>query len=360
MSLNWLNVELRGFSVRITAKTVFLFFLIIFMGSGIYSKCLSRDESYKRFVEQTSLAQSYEENEKSIRSLKKHLKCYPEKEVFYKLAVIYEYSQKHYLAEIAYQKAGKDDDQKRMANIIINKKGAEKEKFIAVAESKAAKHLELYKNKKTAATVFHIAGPIVFATGLSLFIHDKAGGENSLTAQYVLMFGGMSLISSGIFLNAFAKNSLRTSQAYGGFSQSFRGDGGTTPDEFFVNSGIDAKTRKALSVSYRKNGVGLMLMSIPMFAIAIYGFFDSYNYHNEKTDEDCSHGLCDIEMLGHILQMFSLAPAILSLTGGIILLAKASKYEKLSTEPSLLTLNSIAPVIDPISKTYGLSMGFSF
>jgi len=29
-----------------------------------------------------------------------------------------------------------------------------------------------------------------------------------------------------------------------------------------------------------------------------------------------------------------------------------------STEPSILTLSSIAPIIDPVSKTYGLSMGF--
>ncbi|HNZ53448.1 MAG TPA: hypothetical protein PLW37_07345 [bacterium] len=42
------------------------------------------------------------------------------------------------------------------------------------------------------------------------------------------------------------------------------------------------------------------------------------------------------------------------------MLAKASKYEQLNTEPSILTLNSITPIIDPVSKTYGLSMGFSF
>jgi hypothetical protein len=42
------------------------------------------------------------------------------------------------------------------------------------------------------------------------------------------------------------------------------------------------------------------------------------------------------------------------------MLAKASKYEKLNTEPSILTLNSIAPIIDPVSKTYGLALGFSF
>ncbi|HRQ71270.1 MAG TPA: hypothetical protein PLW78_13320 [bacterium] len=42
------------------------------------------------------------------------------------------------------------------------------------------------------------------------------------------------------------------------------------------------------------------------------------------------------------------------------MLAKASNYEKLNTEPTLLTLNSIAPIIDPVSKTYGLALGFSF
>jgi hypothetical protein len=64
--------------------------------------------------------------------------------------------------------------------------------------------------------------------------------------------------------------------------------------------------------------------------------------------------------MGHAFQVLSLGPGLVAFVSGSIMLAKASKYEKLSTEPSVLTLNSVAPIIDPVSKTYGLSLGFSF
>jgi tetratricopeptide (TPR) repeat protein len=333
------------------------------MGSVIYSKCLPKDESYKRFVEKTSLAQSYEENEKSIRLLKKHLECHPEKEVFYKLAVIYEYSQKHYLAEIAYQKARKDDDQKRMANIIINKKGAEKEKFIAIAEYKAAKHLELYKNKKTAATVFHIAGPIAFATGLSLFIHDKAGGKNSLTAQYTLMFGGLSMIAGGTILNAHAEKDFLLSEAYISISEDAGVDYGLTPDEYFASSGGKAQLHKNYSGKYMNRGFALIFISIPMIAFAVYGFIDSDKHLDDKYPDELGIGEMGLffeKLLKYYAQSLTLAPAVFSIVIGARMMARGSKWEKLNTEPTLFTLNSIAPIIDPVSKTYGLSMGFSF
>jgi len=324
-------------------------------------ECYPLEESYKRFVfEARYLITRGRENYAASR-YKKHLLCWDDKEIYIELGELYESQEKYFLAGIAYKKGNAKE---RLTQVIEKQaqftNANENSDFMILSLQTSAKFLKKHEKQIFFRNAFFVVGPIALATGLGLFIHDKASGENSLTAQYTLMLGGMSLISGGFFLNAFSKNSLRISQAYGGFSQSFRGDGGTIPDEFFINSGIDAKTKKALAGSYRKNGVGLMLMSIPMFALAIYGFFDSYNYHKEKTDEDCSHGLCNFEMLGHILQIFSLAPAILSLTGGIILIAKASKHEKLSTEPSLLTLNSIAPMIDPVSRTYGLNLGFSF
>ena len=109
-----------------------------------------------------------------------------------------------------------------------------------------------------------------------------------------------------------------------------------------------------------------MALSIPMFAIAIYGFFDSYNYilkknDDERDDESWDPDFVELDILvGHLYQILSFAPAFVTLITGSIMIYKASKYEKLSTEPSLFTLNSITPVINPVSRTYGLSLGFSF
>jgi hypothetical protein len=42
------------------------------------------------------------------------------------------------------------------------------------------------------------------------------------------------------------------------------------------------------------------------------------------------------------------------------MIAKANSWSKLKTGDTLFTLNNISPIINPITKTYGISMGFSF
>jgi len=75
--------------VRIMIKTVFAFMFVLFISPQIYSKCLPRDESYKKYVVKSSFARSYEENEKAVKLLKKHLECWKDEEVLLKLAKIY-------------------------------------------------------------------------------------------------------------------------------------------------------------------------------------------------------------------------------------------------------------------------------
>jgi hypothetical protein len=62
-----------------------------------------------------------------------------------------------------------------------------------------------------------------------------------------------------------------------------------------------------------------------------------------------------------IPSVMTLAPAIAILTVGITHIRKAQLWEREGHSiKSLLTLDSVAPIIDPVSKTYGLSAGFSF
>jgi hypothetical protein len=333
--------------------------------SFVYPECFPEDVSYIKFVESRSLSESRHENELSIESLKNHLKCHPDKEVYYKLAVIYEYIGKHYLAGITYKKAGNNNDYERMQQIIVSKKGVEKEKFKASADLEAAKYHKLYKTKKTAAMVFHITGPIAFATGLSLFIHDKAGGKNSLTAQYTLMLGGLSMIAGGTVFNAHADEQLLLSRAYSSMSDDAGVDYGMTPDEYFSSSGEKAKLYKNYSGKYMNRGLPLIFISLPMIGFGIFSFFDTLNFLHEKHYEEDSNDSNSFErsfekFFSCLIQIAVFVPAISSIVIGAKITARGSKWEKLNTEPSFLTLNSIAPIIDPVSKTYGLSMGFSF
>ena len=56
----------------------------------------------------------------------------------------------------------------------------------------------------------------------------------------------------------------------------------------------------------------------------------------------------------------AIVSGVIILSGGITLLSISSKWSRLNPKAEIFTLNSIAPMIDPVSKTYGLSMGFSF
>ena len=352
--------------MRIMVKTAFALMLLFFMNSNIYSECLSEFESYKKYVENITVSNSLETNEKSIESLKMHLKCHHDKDVLETLASIYEYLGKYYLAELAYKKAGATDkfiqaDKNRIEN--LNSSGINKFQELSADESKKLSQLHL--EFKALSIISFVIGSAAFSTGAALFIHDKAGGTNSLAAQYSTMLGGLSFIAGGIVSDFNSKRNLAVSDAISKGAKTYEGDNGTTPEEYYIYSGNKAITQKNLSKMYRNCGITLMALSIPMSAIAIYGFFDSYGYYYNKhirNDESSDPFHFDEATIffGHFYQTLSLAPAILSLAGGIIMLVKSSKHKKLNTEPSILTLNSIAPIIDPVSKTYGLSLGFSF
>ena len=313
------------------------------------------------------ISDSQETNKLSIESLKNHLKCHPDKDVFYNLATIYEYMGKYYLAELAYKKAGATDKiTQAEKNRIDSLNGQGTNKFQELSVTESEKFSQLHLEYKAFSIISFVIGSAAFSTGAALFIHDKAGGANSLAAQYSLMLGGLSFIAGGIASSFESKRNLAISNAISKGAKTYEGDNGTTPEEYYIYSGNKNETQKNLSKMYRNHGITLTVLSVPMFAIAIYGFFDSYNYilrknNKEKDDESWDPDFVELDILvGHLYQMFSLLPALTSLTGGIILLVKASKYEKLSTDPNLFTLDSITPIINPVSKTYGLALGFSF
>ena len=349
-------------------KTVFVLILVLFLSPQIYSECLPKEESYKKYVERTSLAQSINENETSIELLRKHLECHPDKEVYYKLAVIYEYIGKHYLAGIAYKNAGRDDEYKRMETIRLQIIASKKMQFQTFADLRAEKYLKRYKRRKGVDTALFIGGAVSVSTGLALFIHDKSGGENPPGAQYGLMFGGISLMGLGLLMYPWTEKTLEVSKWYENSSERINIKEDTQLYERLIHIEADNTAKKYSSKKFRNAGIGLLMMSIPLTALAVYGFYDSYNIYltkeKSKQPEEQSTSGVPFENIGlvltHFLQLSSFTPAILSITGGSILLYKSLKYKQLNTEPSILTLSNIAPIIDPVSKTYGIALGFSF
>jgi len=350
----------------INTKYSVLLLLVIFLTSSISARCMPEEKSYKHYVEKSTFSSTKKENLKTIAKLKKHLKCYPDKKVFFKLAVIYEFQKKYYLAGLAYKKAGKNDEYNRIQQIIIQKKNTGGEFFLKLAKDKSEKLYKQYKTKKAFSTAFLIIGPIAFATGLSLFIHDEAGGTNSITAQYVLMLGGLTMISGGAMLNAHAEKDRLFSNAYRSLHENNFSEPGLTPTEFLASSGNKNLILKHISSKHFACGLAMAAIAWPIIGFGIYSYFDTANYRIEKDDgEDPSSSLMNIEPIINFLLYFFVqsavfVPAISSLIIGARMMARSSKWENFTNEPTLLTLKSISPMINPITKTYGISMGFSF
>ncbi len=350
--------------MQIVLKIFFSVLLILVFTSEAHSECLSQEESYTKYVLNAVLSKSVAENDKSINLLKKHLLCYHEKEVYYKLAVIYEYSGKYYLAGIAYKKSGKVDELKRLEQLSAQYGKDGENMFKSLSAQKAADYSKSFKAKKAWATAFNIIGPVAFATGLSLFIHDKAGGENSLSAQYVLMLGGLTMVGGGTILNAHAEKNRLLSKAYNSLGDQYPGFYGTDPDKYFVHSGISGRLHKNYSDKYFVKGLALIFIALPIIGFGIYSYFDTIKYINENDDSEYPE-LFDLRPIGRALfyvfvQSAVFVPAVCFIFFGSKMMADSSKWTKMNTEPDILTLTSITPIINPVSKTYGLALGFSF
>ena len=243
---------------------------------------------------------------------------------------------------------------------------ADWEKIKSEANQKKIELLQKTKTYRKTSIPLLIIGPLLTGAGFGLFLHDKAfNGENSPSAQYSLMFTGLSLIGTGMVFNYYSDYCQNRYQAYDTVTQKeFDPELRINSKNFFIQ--VENQTKKLNVKTLRVHGAAMILLSLPIFALASFSIYEM----NQYMDETCI--LCNnftksgftISLISHFAvyahQALLFMPGIASLTGGIVMLAKASKWEKLNTEPSLITLDTITPIINPVSKTYGLALGFSF
>lgn len=343
--------------MRIILKIFFSVFLIFVFTSEVYSRCLEYDDSFKKHVLKARELLQKGKSAKAVEEYKEHLKCFEDKEIALELGKFYESKQKFYLAGLVYNETNLTEEfnkleQKRIKNIDPSKYS----NFKDLSEVRSNDFLKRYKVRKAFSTTFYVIGSVSLATGLGLFLYSNAWENVSLAAQYSLMLGGLTFLDIGITLNLSSIYEYERSKAYKGIAGMYDGDSGTIPDEYYQFSGTESQTKKTSAKMFRKHGAALMLMSIPLLAISIYGFYDIYKYYDKKYGG--GSGL--ITFSAYFGYVYSLGPAILSFIGGSILLYKGYQWEKLRNEPISFTLNSITPMINPVSKTYGLALGFSF
>ncbi|HPG36429.1 MAG TPA: hypothetical protein PLD55_07590 [bacterium] len=228
----------------------------------------------------------------------------------------------------------------------------------------AQKYKKTYKRENAGGYSLIAIGAASILTGC-VFLGVTRGGGIILAAPFWSI--GLTLISSGLILRSSADYKLLTSEEFNKIS--ILGD---HPDidayQFYETSGIKRSVKKNASYKFRTNGIILTSISIPLFALAIGGFVGSAQIDKENREESDdqtmdeamgSMGAAFASVGFFILGISSIVPAVLILSGGITLLSISSSWKRLGAEPAL-TLNSISPIIDPVSRTYGLSAGFSF
>lgn len=316
-------------------------------------ECFPLVESYKKHVFEARYVIDIDKEKYAASHYMHHLECWNDPVIYAELAEHYKRHGKLYLAGLTYKKAGMMNEYNEAKKL---KESIGENDFQMLARKESLRYTKRYNSLKIGSSAFLVLGPLTALTGLVVLLRNADHQiMNSNALPILLMLGGLSITGGGVLFNLNAANSYNIASSYLRIIEIYSGDNGTLPSEYYQYSGFDRETKKMSAKNYQSHGAALIALSAPLLAVAVYGFFESY-----KNSYDSENGGHTAVKLTHLFQLLTLAPGIVSMTGGIIMLVKASKYEKLSTEPSLFTLDSITPVINPVSRTYGLALGFLF
>lgn len=229
-----------------------------------------------------------------------------------------------------------------------------------------------YKRKKAAGISLIAIGATTTGVGLGFMVFFFANFGSGGYFPYPIMTGGLSIISGGVGLFYSGDYSLNKSNIYNVLSANKPLSAGISAEEYFEKNQLEKKVKIMSSKSLFNHGKSLALLSIPMFFIPLIAFADGYrdykenkkSLEEENSDENdqclgCFLG-SSLSIVAYELQALYFVPAVTVLTSGIVMMVVAKKREKSSINQSSVTLNNLSPMIDPIRKTYGISMGFSF
>ncbi len=340
--------------------------LILFIFITTFSFALKAENPDKYLLKAREYVQTglYEKAEKYF---KRSLKENKDPKVLLELATLYEIQKKYYLAGLAFRQLGMTGEFNKMEQLrLASFKDAGSPEVWESAKKQSELFSKAYKRKRAAGITLAVIGGTAIVTG-TVFLGAFGGG--GLLIGTPLMFGGLTLISSGLVIDSSAKYDLKTSEVFNKISDSYY-DPETSALEYYEVSGIKLSVMKETSTDLKKKGIALTAISIPLIITSIGCFIGSsvaFNRidHSDDENESMDEGMGDLgAAIGAAMVMITgiaaIVPGVIILSGGITLLSMSSKWSRLNPKAGIVTLNSIAPVIDPVSKTYGLSMGFSF
>ncbi|HPA58048.1 MAG TPA: hypothetical protein PLT70_11540, partial [bacterium] len=224
--------------MQISVKTAFALITIFLFTSNLYSICYEKKKAFENYVVKSDFYLKHERMNEAEEALKKYLKCYPEKEVFIKLAKLYEYQQKYYLAGLTYKTAGLEMEFKKLEEKRLSKLTTTTiDNFDLRINTKIQEFKKTGRGLKSGAIALFSVGSALAVAGGGIFISNKAfDGRTSELAQYSLLIGGFSIIGAGFSTNFNGDHYLNKSISLENFNTKEIVDNGTTMEEYFVHT----------------------------------------------------------------------------------------------------------------------------
>ena len=340
-------------------KKHLIILLIIAVAINLYAASLSKEDSRKTLISKARelMAQGY--IKKAEKLYRRHLNSWKDIEVSKELAEIYLSQKKFFMAGKIYQNAGLFDEYKKVEDMRHkHKKDHGNPKIWSRAYHDAARKMRSSKIRKGIGAVMMFAGPIFAGTGFGLLIADNVyGKENNKYVQYAFMIGGLTMTGGGVMLDYSADYNRNISEVYSLISEKYY-DSGTTTKEYYLETGMDKIAKKSSVKSLNAHGAGLLLISLPLFAVGVYSFIEVYKAYGDGPSADWE---VIFRGINYAMQAFVFAPPIMLVVTGVIYFMKASRFEVLGIDSDIkISLDYISPKINPVTKTYGINMGFSF
>lgn len=243
-----------------------------------------------------------------------------------------------------------------------SRKKNERKIFAEFAKNESFRQRNAYTGKKAGAVILMTAGLGVAFSGLGLAISDAdiPFGDKVL-ARELMMYFGVLAVGGGIILNFSSEHSFQKSHEF-----SLWYDANTLSDDSqkldydeLVQLKNSAKRKSAQKLYH--HGIGMISLAAPLLAVSIYTFVklhreieDDSSYNDDKHEKRVTSAFL------YMTNAMTLLPGIAVTVCGAMMIRKSEEWRRITNVHDGVTLDSITPLIDPISKSYAVNFGFSF
>lgn len=245
-----------------------------------------------------------------------------------------------------------------------SRKKNERKIFAEFAKNESFRQKNAYVGKKAGAVILMTAGLGVAFSGLGLAISDAdIPSGNKVLAREVMMYFGVLAVGGGVILNFSSEHSLQKSHEFSLWYDAniLSDEDQKLDDDELVKLKNSAKRKSAQKLFH--HGIGMTSLAVPLFAVSIYTFVKLYREIEDDYSHDDDYDKHEKRVTSafrYMTNAMTLLPGIAVTVAGAMMIRKSNEWKSITNVSEGFSLDYIAPMIDPVSKSYALNLGFSF